>query len=134
PGKQVAAERLVRVLACLAEGVGMRATTRVFEVDPNAVLRWLVEAAEQPTAFAASFLCALPVNQVQRPNGTSPPRHGAYKNLIQIFHLAYDFPRPVCHTPAVSTTGAVPKGARVCGCLQADVWVKRQDAVGRSLS
>src|SRR5262249_51992785 len=46
-GKQVAVELLVRVLACLAEGLGIRATARVFEVDPNTVLRWLGEAAEQ---------------------------------------------------------------------------------------
>ena len=38
PGKRVAVELLVRVLACLAEGLGMRATARVFEVDPNTVL------------------------------------------------------------------------------------------------
>jgi hypothetical protein len=31
-------ELLVRVLARLAEGLGMRATARVFEVDPNTVL------------------------------------------------------------------------------------------------
>jgi hypothetical protein len=31
----------VRVIACLAEGLGMRGTARVFEVDPNTVLGWL---------------------------------------------------------------------------------------------
>jgi hypothetical protein len=36
----------VRVLACLAEGLGIRGTGRVFEVDPQTVLQWLVEAAE----------------------------------------------------------------------------------------
>ena len=51
-GKQVAVELMVRVLACLAEGLGIRATARVFEVDPNTVLRWLVEAAEQLRAFS----------------------------------------------------------------------------------
>jgi transposase-like protein len=45
-GKQVAVELIVRVLACLAEGLGIRATARVFEMDPNTVLHWLVEAAE----------------------------------------------------------------------------------------
>jgi hypothetical protein len=53
------------VLACLAEGLGIRATARVFEVDPNTVLRWLVEAAEQLTAFSAYFLCEIHVNQLQ---------------------------------------------------------------------
>ena len=32
-GKQAAVELIVRVLACLAEGLGIRATARVFEVD-----------------------------------------------------------------------------------------------------
>jgi hypothetical protein len=64
-GKQVAVELIVRVLGCLAEGLGIRATARVFEVDPNTVLSWLVEAAEQLRAFAASFLCDLHVTQVQ---------------------------------------------------------------------
>src|SRR5262249_61067843 len=64
-GKQAAVELIVRVLACLAEGLGIRATARVFEVDPNTVLQWLVEAAEQLTAFSAYFLCALHVQQLQ---------------------------------------------------------------------
>jgi hypothetical protein len=42
-GKRVVVERMVRVLACLAEGLGIRATARVFEVDPNTVLEWLVD-------------------------------------------------------------------------------------------
>src|SRR5256712_9974032 len=58
-GKQVAVERIVRVLACLAEGLGIRATARVFEVAPTTVLQWLIEEAEQLRAFAASFLCDL---------------------------------------------------------------------------
>jgi len=53
------------VLACLAEGLGMRATARVFEVDPNTVLGWLVEAAEQLKAFSRYFLCDVHVRQVQ---------------------------------------------------------------------
>ena len=64
-GKQIAVERIVRVLACLAEGLGIRATARVFEVDPNTVLRWLVEAAEQLKTFSRYFLCAVHVEQVQ---------------------------------------------------------------------
>src|SRR5260370_346361 len=44
-GKQAAVELMVRVLACLAEGLGIRATARVFEVDPKTVLHWLGEAA-----------------------------------------------------------------------------------------
>jgi len=64
-GKQVAVELLVRVLARLAEGLGIRATARVFEVDPNTVLHWLVEAAEQLRAFSSYFLCDLHVEQLQ---------------------------------------------------------------------
>jgi IS1 family transposase len=64
-GKQAAVELIVRVIACLAEGLGIRGTTRVFEVDPNTVLHWLVEAAEQLRAFSAYFLCDLHVEQLQ---------------------------------------------------------------------
>jgi transposase-like protein len=52
PGKRVPAERLVRVVAALAEGLGIRAVARVFEVGPHTVLQWLVEAAEQLQAFS----------------------------------------------------------------------------------
>jgi hypothetical protein len=34
-GKRVPVELIVRVLACLAEGLGIRGTARVFEVGPN---------------------------------------------------------------------------------------------------
>ena len=64
-GKQAAVELIVRVLACLAEGLGIRATARVFEVDPQHGAAWLVEAAEQLRAFSAYFLCEVHVNQLQ---------------------------------------------------------------------
>jgi IS1 family transposase len=64
-GKQVAVELIVHVLACLAEGLGIRATARVFEVTPNTVLDWLVEAAEQLRAFSAYFLCDVHAQQLQ---------------------------------------------------------------------
>ena len=64
-GKQAAVELIVRVVACLAEGLGIRATARVFEVDPNTVLQWLVEAAEQLRAFSSYFLCDLHLEQLQ---------------------------------------------------------------------
>ena len=64
-GKQAAVELIVRVLACLAEGLGIRATVRVFEVAPHTVLQWLVEAAEQLRAFSASFLCDLHLEPLQ---------------------------------------------------------------------
>ena len=64
-GKQAAVELIVRVVACLAEGLGIRATARVFEVAPTTVLQWLGEAAEQLRAFSASFLCNLHLEQLQ---------------------------------------------------------------------
>src|SRR4030095_2190780 len=64
-GKQVAVEVIVHVLACLAEGLGIRATARVFAVAPNTVLDWLVEAADHLRAFSAYFLCDLYVQQLQ---------------------------------------------------------------------
>src|SRR5215211_4217714 len=64
-GKQAAVELIVRVVACLAEGLGIRATARVFGVAPNTVLQWLVEAAEHLRAFSAYFLCDLHLEQLQ---------------------------------------------------------------------
>ncbi len=64
-GKQASVELIVRVLACLAEGLGIRATARVFEVDPKTVLHWLVEAAEQLGTFSRYFLCDVHVEQLQ---------------------------------------------------------------------
>jgi IS1 family transposase/transposase-like protein len=64
-GKRVAPELIVRVIACLAEGLGIRGTARVFEVDPNTVLQWLVEAADQLRAFSYSVLHDLQLRQVQ---------------------------------------------------------------------
>jgi len=64
-GKRVSVELIVRVIACLAEGLGIRGTARVFEVDPNTVLQWLVETAEQLRAFSQHFLHDVRVRQVQ---------------------------------------------------------------------
>ena len=64
-GKQAAVELIVRVVACLAEGLGIRATARVFEVDANTVLRWLIGAAEQLRTFSSYFLCDLHLEQLQ---------------------------------------------------------------------
>ena len=64
-GKQAAGELIVRVLACLAEGLGIRATARVFEVDANTVLQWLVEAAEHLGALSHDFLCEVHVEPWQ---------------------------------------------------------------------
>jgi IS1 family transposase/transposase-like protein len=64
-GKRVAADRLVWAVGALAEGLGIRAVARVFEVDPNTVLRWLVEVAEHLQAFSHHVLHHVRVTQVQ---------------------------------------------------------------------
>jgi transposase-like protein len=64
-GKPAEVERIVRVLACLSERLGIRATARVFEVDAHTVLHWLIEAAEQLRAFSAYCLCDLHLKQLQ---------------------------------------------------------------------
>jgi hypothetical protein len=64
-GKRSAPDLIVRVISCLAEGLGIRGTARVFEVDPNTVLQWLVEAADQLQAFSHYFLPDLQLRQVQ---------------------------------------------------------------------
>src|SRR5467141_3238279 len=64
-GKRVAPEKLVWAVGTLAEGLGIRAVARVFEVDPNTVLQWLVEAADHAAAFSQYFLHDVRVTQVQ---------------------------------------------------------------------
>ena len=64
-GKRASVDLIVRVIACLAEGLGIRGTARVFEVDPNTVLQWLVEAAEQLRVFSQHVLHDVQVRQVQ---------------------------------------------------------------------
>jgi hypothetical protein len=63
--KQVAPDKLVGAIAALAEGLGLRALARVFEVDPNTGLGWLVEAAEHLEAFSRYHLRDLHIEQVQ---------------------------------------------------------------------
>jgi hypothetical protein len=64
-GKRASVECIVRVIACPAEGLGVRGTARVCEVDPNTVLSWLVEAAGQLQTFSAYFLRDVKLGQVQ---------------------------------------------------------------------
>src|SRR5207245_4518003 len=64
-GKRASVDLIVRVIACLAEGLGIRGTARVFEVDPHTVLQWLVDAAEQLQAFSRHVLHDVRVRQVQ---------------------------------------------------------------------
>lgn len=54
-GQRVPVELLVRAIACVAEGVGLRGPARVFAVDPNPGLQGLVEAADPLQAVSRSF-------------------------------------------------------------------------------
>jgi len=64
-GKRAPVELIVCVLACLAEGLGIQGTARMFEVDPNTVLQWLLDAVEQLQAFSRYILHDVRVHQVQ---------------------------------------------------------------------
>ena len=64
-GKRASPELIVQAIACLAEGLGIRGTARVFEINANTVLHWLLEAAEQLQAFSAYLLRELHLHQVQ---------------------------------------------------------------------
>src|SRR5262245_4097594 len=64
-GKRVMPDLLVWAVGALAEGLGIRAVARVFEVDPNTVLHWLVEAADHLKVFSQYFLHDVRVTQVQ---------------------------------------------------------------------
>jgi IS1 family transposase len=55
----------VWAVGALAEGLGIRAVARVFEVAPNTVLAWLIEVADHATAFSRYFLHDVRVTQVQ---------------------------------------------------------------------
>ena len=52
-------------MSALAEGLGIRAVARVFEVDPKTVRHWLVEVADHATAFSRYCLHDVRVTQVQ---------------------------------------------------------------------
>ena len=64
-GKRVSPDLRVWAVGALAEGMGIRAVARVFEVDPHTGLQWLVEAAEPLQAFSQYFLHDVRVTQLQ---------------------------------------------------------------------
>jgi IS1 family transposase len=64
-GTRVTPELVVWAVGALAEGMGIRAVARVFAVDPNTVLQWLVEAADHAAALSRYFLHDVHVRQVQ---------------------------------------------------------------------
>ena len=63
--KQVPAESIWQVLKALAEGLGIRATARVFDLDPQTVGQWLRQAAEQMEQVSPYLIHDLHLSQVQ---------------------------------------------------------------------
>lgn len=63
--KRVKAEVIWQVLTCLAEGVGIRKTARIFGLDPNTVLHWLHQAADHMEAVSHYLIHDLHLTQVQ---------------------------------------------------------------------
>jgi transposase-like protein len=59
------AEVILRAIATLAEGLGIRAVGRVFHVEANTVLAWLIEAAEHAETVSHFLLHDLKVKQVR---------------------------------------------------------------------
>ena len=62
---KVSKEFAPHYLAEIRHDMRQTTTARVFEVDPNTVLQWLVEAAEQLQAFSRHVLHDVRVRQVQ---------------------------------------------------------------------
>jgi hypothetical protein len=58
-------EVIVRVVAAMAEGLGVGAVARVFDVDPNTVRTWLSLAADQLAAFFCALLHDVHITQVR---------------------------------------------------------------------
>jgi len=63
-GTRVAPARVVWAVGALTEGLGTRAVARVFEVAPNTVLAWVIEAADHLEAFSRFRLHDVQVSQV----------------------------------------------------------------------
>jgi transposase-like protein len=56
-GKRMSPQMLVWAIGALAEGLGIWAVARVFEVDPSMVLQWLVDVAAHAEAFSQLTGC-----------------------------------------------------------------------------
>lgn len=63
--KRYSAERIGQAITALAEGLGIRAVGRVFNVEPKTVLVWLVAAAEHFEVFNTYMTRNLELEQVQ---------------------------------------------------------------------
>lgn len=64
-GKSHSPETILHAIAALAEGLGIRATGRVFGVEANTILSWLAEAADHAETVSCCLLHDLEVEQVQ---------------------------------------------------------------------
>lgn len=64
-GLKTPQETVYRALKALAEGVGIRATARLFEVDVDTVLRWLRRAGQPSEKVSAYLMRNLQVEQAQ---------------------------------------------------------------------
>jgi IS1 family transposase len=64
-GLKTPEETVYRALTCLAEGLGIRATARVYGVKPDDVLRWLRRAGQHSEKVSAYLMRNLHVEQAQ---------------------------------------------------------------------
>jgi IS1 family transposase/transposase-like protein len=64
-GSSVPANDIMRAIASLCEGMSPQKVARVFEVDEDTVLRWLVEAAQHSEAVVEYMVHNLHLSQVQ---------------------------------------------------------------------
>lgn len=64
-GKQVAAETIWQVLKALAEGLDIRASGRVFDLEANTVSTWLAQAGAHMTSVSHYLIHDLHLSQVQ---------------------------------------------------------------------
>jgi len=64
-GSSVPVQDIMRALVALCEGVSPRKVARIFEVDKDTVLRWLVEAAMHSEAVLGYMMHHLHLSQVQ---------------------------------------------------------------------
>lgn len=63
--KRVLAEIIWQVLKALAEGLGIRATARVFDLGPDTIKEWLRQVAEHVEAVSHYLIHDLHLSQVQ---------------------------------------------------------------------
>ena len=64
-GKRLATQLMLWAVAAMAEGLGPRAVGRVFAIEPETALAWLVAASQQLALFSAYQMRELQLEQVQ---------------------------------------------------------------------